>query len=504
MQADRINLSVLFNKTFMIKYFIDILKRGCFMQEGKIEKNIVFSSTGEEIRVAVLENEILSEIFFEDMETEKNSGKIFIGRIENEVPSLEAFFVNIGMKKNGFLRFKDLISIPSDYKRGDMVVVQVKKDGNVRKGPQLSMQINIPGRYIVYMPYGEGSIGISRKLNVQSERERIREIAEDLIYDTEGIIFRTNCQNVDRETISDELNELRKQWHKIAVDYKNASKPKLAYSEDDFIDYIIRERVDSFTKKITVDSRQLYNQVKYCLKNSDYDPFVEIINKDPFFEMNIYSQMDDIFARKIELRNGGTITIDRTEAMTVIDVDSAGNIRGKNIEETSFETNLQAAKEITRQLRLRNIAGIVIIDFIDMHLKSHHEKITEVIAEEAKKDKARITVVGFTELGLLEVTRKRTSPAIDSLLFTPCPICHGTGRVAAPSVVFGRLIKDIDDSLKEMKDHDIKEVVVSVYHNLSGYATFEKKDEIEKKNNVKIKFEFNWNDPNSYNIRYKK
>src|SRR6056297_770856 len=404
------------------------------MQQENLKRTLVFSDSDQEVRVALLEGENLSEIFFEDMEADRNSGKIFAGRIENEVKSLEAFFVNIGMKKNGFLRFKDLVGLPNEFRKGDMVLVQVRKDGTNRKGPQLSMQINLPGRYVVYMPYGEGSIGISRRITDQEERDRIRDIAEDIIYETEGLIFRTNCQNVDRQTMEEEIIELRNLMRGIVIDFNNSNKPDLLYSEEDFVEYVIRERIDNKTNKIVVDSRNLYNKIDKLLKEFEYRPSIEFYERDSFNYKGIYEQLDDIFTRKISLKSGGFITIDKAEAMTVIDVDSASNIKGKNVEETSFSTNREAAYEITRQMRLRNLAGIIIIDFIDMNIPKHREEIINIINQESKKDKARVTIVGFTHLGLLEVTRKRTSAAIESLVFTPCPICHGTGRVAAPAV----------------------------------------------------------------------
>jgi ribonuclease G len=480
------------------------LQRGYNMQQEKLQRTLVFSDSDQEVRVALLEGEELSEIFFEDMEADRNSGKIFSGRIENEVKSLEAFFVNIGMKKNGFLRFKDLVGLPNEYRKGDMLLVQVRKDGTSRKGPQLSMQINLPGRYVVYMPYGEGSIGISRRITDQDERDRIREIAEDVIYETEGLIFRTNCQGVDRETIEEEVLHLRNVMRDIVIKFNNTNKPDLLYSEEDFVEYVVRERMDNKTVKIVVDSKNLYKKIENILQDFEQRPAIELYNRDSFNYKNIYEQLEDIFARKIPLKSGGTITIDKAEALTVIDVDSASNIKGENVEETSFSTNKEAAYEISRQMRLRNLAGIIIIDFIDMNVPKHRDEIINIINQESKKDKARVTIVGFTHLGLLEVTRKRTSAAIESLVFSPCPICHGTGRVAAPAVVYNRMIKDIEDSLSDLKDHEIKELTISVYHNLSGYVTPEVRKELENKNNIKINFEFNWNDPNSYNIRFKK
>lgn len=474
------------------------------MIEDSIEKILVFSDSDEEIRVGILENGLLSEIFFEDLEADKNSGKIFIGRIENEVKSLEAFFVNIGMKKNGFLRYKDLVGLANQYKRGDTIIVQVRKDGGPRKGPQLSMQINLPGQYIVYMPYGEGSIGISRKISEPDDRRKLRNFAEEIIYDTEGIIFRTNCIGIDQESLDEELKSLRKKWHKILVLAKKYNKPDLLYSEDNFLEYLLRERLDNSTKRIVTDNKKLYKAIRKTIDKYDFNPVIELTDKDAFYYMDIYNQMEDLFSKKIELNSGATITIDKTEALTIIDVDSAGNIKGKDVEDMSFITNSEAAYSIMRNIRLRNIAGIIIIDFIDMNKKENNYKIIEIIKEEAKKDKAKITVLGFTSLGLLEITRRRTSSSIESLVFNPCPVCYGTGRVASPSIIFGRLVKDIEDTLNELKDHKIIQVMINVHHNLSGYITPEVRNSLNKKHKVDIKFEFNWNDPNSYNIRFKK
>jgi len=468
------------------------------------DKVIVFSKSNEEIKVALIEDEILSEIFFEDVETEKNSGKIFIGRIENDVPSLEAFFVNIGINKNGFLRYKDLIGLPNEYKRGDKVIVQVKKDGTIRKGPQLSMQINLPGRYIVYLPEGESSIGISRKITDDLTRQDLRELGEDIINEREGIIFRTNCTSIDKKTIREEFESLRESWKNIVASYKSTQKPILMYSDQNFVEYILRERLDKDTRKIVLDDKSVNETVEQVLKEMNYSINVELTDRDAFSYMNIYGDMNDIFARKITLKNGAIITIDRAEAMTVIDVDSASNVQEKNIEETSFKTNLSAAKEIARQLRLRNISGIIIIDFIDMMDRQHQEAVKTFLEQETYRDKAKVSVVGFTSLGLLELTRKRTSSSIESYMFSPCPVCHGTGRVASPRVVFDRMIKDIHDSMRLFEDDNIAEVMLNVYHNLSGYITPEIKSCLEDKYGIKLKFEFSWNDPNSYNIRFRK
>ncbi|APT76598.1 RNA-binding protein S1 [Marinitoga sp. 1138] len=458
------------------------------------------------MRVALLENEKLMEIFFEDLEVGKLTGKIFYGRIENVVPALESFFVNIGAKKNGFLRFKDTTIDPDTLRRGSFIIVQVKKDGDVRKGPQLTMHINIPGKYMVYMPFGENSIGISKKIMSLSEKDRLREIGEMLIEnEEEGIIFRTNSENVDFESLKEEFFQLKEIWENIKEKAKNSNKPALLYEDENFVDYILRERFDHSVNEIITDDKELFKRFNKEIKEINENVKIRKVDIDAFSWTNVYEQMDDMFARKIELPGGGVITIDKTEALTVFDIDSAGNVLGENVEDTSYKTNLEATVEIARQLRLRNIAGIILIDFIDMKDAKHKEEIINLFREESKKDKAKISISGFTKLGLLELSRKRTTPSIDALLFTQCPICQGTGKIASPRIVFRRVIKELEESLEDLKrGHNIKEVYTSVYHNLSGYFTKEKKKEIEEKFDVKLDLDFNWPDPNSYNIRYRK
>ncbi|WP_175421413.1 Rne/Rng family ribonuclease [Marinitoga sp. 1135] len=471
-----------------------------------MKKTLVFSNHSDEMRVALLEDEKLMEIFFEDLEVGKLTGKIFYGRIENVVPALESFFVNIGAKKNGFLRFKDTTIDPDTLRRGSFIIVQVKKDGDVRKGPQLTMHINIPGKYMVYMPFGENSIGISKKIMSLSEKDRLREIGEMLIEnEEEGIIFRTNSENVDFESLKEEFFQLKEIWENIKEKAKNSNKPALLYEDENFVDYILRERFDHSVNEIITDDKELFKRFNKEIKEINENVKIRKVDIDAFSWTNVYEQMDDMFARKIELPGGGVITIDKTEALTVFDIDSAGNVLGENVEDTSYKTNLEATVEIARQLRLRNIAGIILIDFIDMKDAKHKEEIINLFREESKKDKAKISISGFTKLGLLELSRKRTTPSIDALLFTQCPICQGTGKIASPRIVFRRVIKELEESLEDLKrGHNIKEVYTSVYHNLSGYFTKEKKKEIEEKFDVKLDLDFNWPDPNSYNIRYRK
>jgi len=468
------------------------------------EKTMLVSKALEEIRIAILEEDKLSEIFFEDFETDRNTGKIFLGIIENKVPSLEAFFVNIGLGKNGFLRYRDVLDDPNQYNVGDKILVQVRKDGGTRKGPQLSMQVSLPGKYLVYIPNSDDSIGISRKILQEKERTRLRQIAKKILMDDESIIFRTNSEGIDEKEVEIELKEMRKIYNSILQRFRSQKNPGVLYEESDFLEYILRERLDSKTKKIITDDRQIFRKLKKSLKGFELKPKVEYVRGDVFRIHNIYHQMEEIFTKKIELSGGGTITLDRAEALTAIDVDSAGNLEGKNIEETSFITNMEAAKEIARQLKLRNIGGMIVVDFIDMKDSSHKKTIINILKEETKKDKSKVTILGFTNMGLLEIIRKRTTQPLDTNVYSQCPLCHGTGKVIAPSLVHGRLIKELLSSTKEIKKEKIKVVEINAFHNLSGYLTPSLTEELEKKLNVKLEVSFNWQNPNSYNIKYKK
>jgi ribonuclease G len=427
-----------------------------------------------------------------------------LGVIENKVPSLEAFFVNIGLGKNGFLRYRDVLGEPNHYNVGDKILVQVRKDGGTRKGPQLAMQLSLPGKYLVYIPNSDESIGISRKILQEKERTRLRQIAKKILIDNESIIFRTNSEGIDDKEVEVELKEMRKTYNNILQRFQSQNNPGVLYEESDFLEYILRERLDSKTKKIITDDRQIFRKLKKGLKSFELKTKVEYVKGDIFQIYNIYHQMEEIFTKKIELSGGGTITLDRAEALTAIDVDSAGNLEGKNIEETSFITNMEAAKEIARQLKLRNIGGMIVVDFIDMKDSSHKKTIINILKEESKKDKSKVTILGFTNMGLLEIIRKRTTQPLDTNVYSQCPLCHGTGKIIAPSIIQGRLIKELLSSIKEIRKDKIKVIEINAFHNLSGYLTPYLTEELEKKLNVKLEVSFNWQNPNSYNIKYKK
>jgi ribonuclease G len=464
-------------------------------------QTIVFSRIEDEVRIASLDGDQLEEIFFEDMDSESVTGNIYLGKVENVVPSLEAAFVNIGIGRNAFLRFKDA-SGQQKLEKNNKVLVQVSKDPIGSKGPQITLKVSIPGRSLVYTPFSK-HIGISKKIADQQERNRLTAVAKSVLENKEGVIFRTAAFGVGEETIKEELESLRENWNKINETFRRSRKPKILYEEPSFVEYILRERLTENTKEIVVDSEELWHDVVAGISKfkSGFKPVVRYVEGDAFASEEVYEKMKILYTRMVSLPAGGNIYIDRTEAMTVIDVNSASSISGNDVSETSLNTNLEAASEIARQLRLRNIGGIVVIDFIDMKNDEDRQKVISSLTAEFKKDKARTMIMGFTRLGLLEMTRKRSTAAIGSKLYSSCPICKGTGRIESPRAVYQRLLKDLS---RGFQDESLTSASIQVYQNMSGILTPENQKNLVKTLKREISVGFTWPIPTSYEIKFVK
>lgn len=471
--------------------FIDYLK----------SKKMLFGSMDGELVVAILEDEKLVEIHFEHME--RLTGNIYLGRIENVVPNLEAVFVNIGKGKNGFLRSKDIIISNKEIKVGQKILVQVKKDPIGSKGAQLTMNIGIPGRYLVYMPFAHGTIGVSKKILENEERKRLHDLIAPLIHKDEGIIVRTVAQGLEVETLALELENLRVLWKEIEKKYKRSRKPKELYREPDVLEYVIRERFDDKVTEIITNDSEIKERLKKILEKFGANTkIIKLIEEDPIKLFNVNQKLEKSLRRVVALDCGGSIVIDSTEALTIIDVNSGSNVSGNDFREMSLRTNIEAAKEISRQLRLRNISGIILIDFIDMPKEQDRKVVLEKLREELRKDKGKTAVIDFTRLGLLEMTRKRTSPPLKNSLFSKCPICDGKGFVVSPRRLINKVISDLADIYANEKP---KKVILNFHRSLSGYMNSEKRNSIEKRfKGTAFEYKFDWHDPNSYNISIKK
>ncbi len=474
-----------------------------------VKRIVVSKDELDGLKIALLEDEQLVEIYFEEADEESLTSSIYLGKIENIVPNLQAAFVNIGENRNAFLREKDLcLSKPRNgntlkvemLKPKQKILVQVKKDAIGLKGPQVTSYISIAGRYLVFMPH-VANIGVSKKIVDQSERKRLYDIAKS-IFKGYGLVVRTAAEGVDAQKIAEELQLLKKRWEDIQRKFKRARKPQVIYEDSGLLDYIFREKIDDTVDEIIVDDEQLRDKLHETANslNLNSQPMIHFINTDAFKELNIEKQIIDALSRTVKLPSGGVLYFDPTEALLVIDVNTGSNTSGVDSEDLILKTNIESAREIPRQLRLRNESGVIIIDFIDMKSESERQLIIHVLEEELKKDKAKTSVGGFTKLGLLEMTRKRTSPPLRDFYKTKCPVCLGEGNIISPN----RLMKEIIKELQLTNYKDIGEVEVHLHPILKAYLEDDIIKSIEKVSNVKIRMIFDGQQSNRYDIKYKK
>jgi len=464
----------------------------------RVDKRVLLSEKNGEIRVAVYEDGELVELFFEDLEESSIAGNIYLGRVESYVDSLEAYFVNIGTGKNAFLRRRDTFG-NNTLKKGDKVLVQVKKDPTGRKGPQVSSYISLTGRHVVFLPY-KHFVGVSKKIADPSQRKRLYKLGKKMSKtdDGFGVIFRTVSEDADDAIILDEYNELKELWQKIYKKFRRSRKPQLIYEEPDILSFIFREKIDQNVREIIYDAAMIGEVLRENLRKTGLKPKLRIIEGDAFERFSVYRDMDRLLGQVVELESGGNIVIDQTEAMLVVDVNTAGHVSKNSLEETAHRTNLEAAREIARQLRLRNIGGIVMVDFVHTDVEEHKSELVEELSKFTSRDKGSVKIFGFTNLGLLELTRKRSKRSLSASLTTKCPVCRGSGRVTSPRAVFMRLVRELGNLATDSKS---KTIELNVHQNLSGYLTPQRAKELSRKLRKTLKVSYNWKDPESYEIR---
>ncbi|HQO06081.1 MAG TPA: Rne/Rng family ribonuclease [Fervidobacterium sp.] len=455
------------------------------------------TSESKETRAALLENDKLIEVYLGEEEEESIAGSIYLGKIEKFIPALEAAFVKLPNGENAFLRMRD---IKQDYldsfsikklQEGQKVLVQIKKESVGTKGPQITTNIGIAGRYVVLLPFSK-SVGISRKILSEEDRERLKKIGRLLKekYST-GLIIRTAAAEISEEFIYNEMENLYGKWKEIVNNFKKARKPKLLYKESDSDEFIIREFLrPEVTEVVTNDENH-----REIIRRFHQKATIKVISGDVFENFEIDEKLREVLKRKMTLPSGGEIVIDKAEAMTVIDVNSSHYIATESHEQLSEEINLEAAREICRILRLRNIGGIVIIDFIDMKDEKSKEQILKTVKSEILRDRNRVEIYGFTHLGLLEMARKRTSKSLDEKFIYVCPTCEGKGRVLNPKIVLERLKKEV-----EKKPNGAKEVIIKMHPE---FKNFVEKEELKKFFKVEVHIHYTHVDPNTYEISWK-
>lgn len=427
-------------------------------------QQIIISSTPEEVRMGLVNNGILQEFMVERAMSAHLVGSIFLGRVSNVVKGIQAAFIDIGLDQNAFLYLGD----SNDLTEGASVMIQITKDPRGTKGPTASREITFPGHYAVLFPFSD-YIGISRKINDEQERIRLRNIAEQCKPDGMGIVMRTEAEGIEAEVLEADIRSLLAEWNVVAARAKRAKAPAFLHRELDLSVRMVRDYFTRDVKEIVADNPDVFQRIQDLL--AEMQGAEETVlrlwdsGEDVFSGFGLGDALASLADRRVELPSGGYLVIDHTEAMTVIDVNS-GSYSGKsNLEETIMEINRQAAREIAHQLRLRDIGGIIVVDFIDMHSEENRQEILSVLESSFAGDKMRPRVQDITALNLVEITRKKSRQNLEAVLFADCPVCSGSGRVQSKEAIALEIKRRVRGLLK--KQGSAKEILL-VTHPLEA------------------------------------
>jgi ribonuclease E len=416
----------------------------------------------EEVRIAVVSDKKLDRYEVSATESGLYRGNIYRGVVANVQPSLDAAFVDFGAERDGLLRADDVVPsafhkksgkagkhprIDKVLERGKPILVQVVRDGVGRKGALVTTNLSIAGRYLVLMPYDEVR-GISRKAD-DEDRQAIKDrVAKLDLPEGYGVILRTNALDQPQKTLNRDLNALLRLWKQIRQEATAGKGKKLLYSDQDLIVQALRDSFDNSIAEILVDDDEAFEKARDYMRTfmpRSGKRLVRYTDRMPLFSrFDLEEQIDRIFRRKVELPSGGSIVIDGTEALTAVDVNSGRATRGSSQEETAFSTNMEAAREVARQLRLRDIGGLVVVDFIDMRLAKHRREVEKTMRDAMKDDKARTNASKLSENGLLEINRQRLKKALQLRTHRPCPTCSGAGTIASSELVGLNVLRRIE------------------------------------------------------------
>ena len=465
----------------------------------KISREIYINSSMCSNRIALIEKEKLVELYIDFPSHTKMVGNIYKGLVQNIIPGIQAAFIDVGHDTNAFLPLAELENEDSyknivfekndkkinknkkieDLKIGDSIMVQVVKEPFAGKGARITTEISIPGSLIVLIP-NQKYIGISKKINDKYERRRLRKIIESFKPKNVGVIIRTTAQGKNQEILSDEFNELFKQWKSCINKSKKKDAPSLIH-EDASVSYqVIRDLFNNQISSINIDSKKLYNDIVNYVKKinpSSLDKVQLYNKKEPIFNIyNIEEQIIKSLNKKVWLKSGGHLVIDHTEAMVVIDVNSGRYTGKKNHEENSLKINIEAAMECAKQLRLRDIGGLIVIDFIDMLKEQNKKKVYDIFRQELKKDSAKVATSEFSNFGLLEMTRQRVRQNLLDTMKEDCPISHGTGKVPKKEMTLTNLENKIKNYRLRTNDKKIDiflhpELIEYINENIKVFKT---------------------------------
>jgi ribonuclease G len=471
-----------------------------------LKREILISGSPRETRVAILEDDRLVELLVDRPDTRRSVGDIYLGRVEAVLPGIQAAFVDIGSEKSAFLHASDLVeaeeedepaeaddedddndngnaqttgrgrsrrripNVADELKRGETKLVQVTKEPISTKGPRVTAQVSLPGRFLVYMPFAS-RVGVSRKIEGREQRVRLREMVAGLVpKDEGGWIIRTVADDLTEDKCKREIEHLLGLWKKITRKAGSVRAPMLLQRETSLTRGIVRDLFSDKVDSLLVDSRQLYNEIEQYLRQIDPELLERVQlykNETPLFDKyDVEAEIRGLFQQRVDLPTGGYVIIQPTEALTSIDVNTGRYTGKKDPESTILRTNLEAAREVARQLRLRDIGGIIVVDFIDMETRGNRDKVLQEIRTHLGRDRARTKAFAVSELGLIEMTRQRVRPSLLQSMTASCPTCTGTGRVFRPEVVVRRM----ERSLKRVgADHKERQLAVRLHPEVALY-----------------------------------
>ncbi|NVK39401.1 MAG: ribonuclease G [Gammaproteobacteria bacterium] len=446
---------------------------------------ILLNVTPTETRMGLVENGVLQEVNIERSNRRGIVGNIYIGKVVRVLPGMQAAFVEVGLERAAFIHAADVQvplkdseaarrqpdAITSLLHEGQSIVVQVTKDPIGTKGARLTTHLSIPSRYLVFMPHTQ-HVGISQRIEDEAERERLRELVQNCMQaeglnDECGFILRTAAEGAGEEEILLDTRYLQRVWNKVKERTKSLSAPSLIYEELPLHLRTFRDFIRPEIDKVLIDSRENFQKAQEFSQSfvpEVTDKLEYYPGERPIFDLyGVEDEIQKALERKVQLKSGGYLIIDQTEAMTTVDVNTGGFVGHRNLEETIFKTNLEAATVIGRQLRLRNLGGIIILDFIDMEDPEHQRQVLRMLEKVLEKDHAKTKISQVSELGLVEMTRKRTRESLGQMLCEPCPHCDGRGEIKTAETVCYEIFREL---LREARAYDASAYLVLASQNV--------------------------------------
>ena len=465
-----------------------------------MNKEILISAEEQEIRIAVVENGKLEEFYVERRSRDQLMGNIYKGKVDSILPGIGAAFINIGLERNGFLYLSDVASphylfdeevemqngMEKEHekderslaekgaeliKKGEDILVQVVKEPFGRKGARLTTHITLPGRYLVAMPYN-GHVGVSKRIQDYRERDRLRALLNNLHLPKDmGFIVRTAGQGKGKKEFARDVRYLVTLWHRIQVKSKRGMAPSLIHEEHDLVLRTVRDSLSEEIDKLIIDSKAEYKKALHFLRSIVPDLQKKLVyyqEEIPLFKRKgVDEEIEKIYTRKVYLKSGAHVVIEKTEGLVAVDVNTGKFTGKKKQEDTAFRVNLEAADEIARQVRLRDIGGIIVIDFIDMAMEEHRRQLFRAIVDHFRRDKAKTNILSISEIGIVEMTRQRMRQDPESVSYQPCPYCQGRGSIKSVETVAIHALREAKKFFSQMGKNS--EAILSVHPDVAVY-----------------------------------